>query len=114
MKKIYIGAVTRGIVTGIEKYGIFLKFENDYVGMIHISEVSFDFVSDLTKIASIGDDIKVKIIGVDDKCKRVNCSIKGISYRNNYASKKIIKETKHGFNSLKNKLSFWINDELHR
>ena len=35
-----IGDIVEGTVTGIERYGIFLSFNNNKTGLIHISEIS--------------------------------------------------------------------------
>ena len=43
------GDIITGKVTGFEKYGIFLAFENGYTGLIHISELSENFVKDVTE-----------------------------------------------------------------
>ena len=50
MKNFKIGNTIEAIVTGIEKYGIFIAFD-DYVGLIHISELSDHFVSDVSLYA---------------------------------------------------------------
>ncbi|MBQ1342265.1 MAG: S1 RNA-binding domain-containing protein, partial [Erysipelotrichaceae bacterium] len=39
-----IGQVVQGTVTGIKPYGAFVKVDDRYDGMIHISEISSDFV----------------------------------------------------------------------
>ena len=38
MKNYQKGEVVKGTVTGFEKYGIFLSFDEEYTGLIHISE----------------------------------------------------------------------------
>ena len=36
-----VGKIVKGTVTGIENYGAFVSLENDYTGLIHISEISY-------------------------------------------------------------------------
>ena len=47
-----------GIVTGIESYGIFVNVD-EYSGLIHISEISENFVRNVGDFAIVGDKIKV-------------------------------------------------------
>ena len=47
---INIGDVIHVTVTGYAPYGIFVKY-NDYIGLIHISEISKRFVKDVSKYA---------------------------------------------------------------
>lgn len=100
-------------VTGIEKYGIFVKFENGYTGLIHISEISEKFVKNIYEYAGLDDEIYVKIVDVDRKNKRLNLSIKQLDERKNYiVSKRRIVETKDGFNPLKEHLDIWIKEKI--
>ena len=39
-----IGDTVKGKITGIQKYGIFVAVDNEYTGLIHISEISNAFV----------------------------------------------------------------------
>ena len=75
------GIVTKGTVSGIEKYGIFVNLDDNYTGLIHISEISTNFVRDPNKFAKIGENIYVEILGVDEQNKRLNLSIKNISHK---------------------------------
>ena len=40
-----VGDIVKGVVSGIEEYGIFVTLENDFSGLIHISEITQGFVS---------------------------------------------------------------------
>lgn len=64
-----------GKVTAITKYGCFVAFGVNQSGMVHISEVSNDFVSDINQILKIGDHVCVKILKTDEQ-GRVSLSIK--------------------------------------
>ena len=54
-----VGKIVKGNITGIEKYGIFVNLDNFYSGLIHISEVSNDFVKDISKFGEVGETIFV-------------------------------------------------------
>ncbi|MFI3226426.1 MAG: S1 RNA-binding domain-containing protein [Clostridia bacterium] len=70
-----IGEVFEGKVTGITKYGCFVAFGENKSGMVHISEVSNTFVNDINDVVKIDQEVKVKIIKIDEN-GRVNLSIK--------------------------------------
>lgn len=95
-------------VTGFAPYGIFVKYE-DYVGLIHISEVSKKFVRNVSRYASVDEIISVKVLEVDEKLKRIKCSLKRM-YDNddNYAGNYL--EEGRGFVPLKEALPKWIRE----
>lgn len=107
------GKIVEGIVTGIETYGIFVSLDEYYSGLIHISEISYNFVKDIHDYVNIGDTIYVEIIGVDKENFHLNLSIKNINYKkkSNLRRKKII-ETPLGFKTLAYKLPIWIDENL--
>lgn len=72
---IEIGAIIEGKVTGIAKFGAFVALSEGKSGLVHISEVSAGFVTDINEHLKVGDEVKVKVIGVDDK-GRINLSIR--------------------------------------
>ena len=72
---IEIGSVLEGKVTGIAKFGAFVALEDGTSGLVHISEVSTGFVTDVAEHLKVGDSVKVKVVSVDDK-GRVNLSIR--------------------------------------
>lgn len=70
-----IGAIYDGKVTGITKYGCFVAFDGDKSGMVHISEVSNTYISDINEAVVKDQEVKVKIIKIDEN-GRINLSIK--------------------------------------
>lgn len=70
-----IGMVLNGKVTGISKFGAFVALENGKSGMVHISEISGGYVTEIKEHLSEGQEVRVKIIGIDEK-GRINLSIK--------------------------------------
>ena len=111
MSKYKKGNVIKGIVTGVESYGIFVSFDEYYTGLIHISEISNKFVKDPKSIVNIGDEIEVEIIGVDDEQCHLNLSLKKFE-QNNKRRRKKIEETGSGFQILAKNLPDWIKGQL--
>ena len=90
-----VGKIVKGTVTGIENYGAFVSLENDYTGLIHISEISYGYVKDISNYLKIGDIIYVEILDVDDELLHLKLSIKNIKYnKKNKRKPKEIVETK--------------------
>lgn len=114
MGKYKKGRVVKGLVTGIESYGIFVSFDEFYSGLIHISEISHSFVKDINDFVNIGETIYTEILEVDEEQSRLKLSIKNITYRKNFNNSRgrKIKETSTGFRTLAYKLPIWINDKL--
>lgn len=109
MSKYEVGNVVTGNITGIEKYGIFVSLDEYYSGLIHISEISDDFVRDVNDYVKYGDTIKAKIIEVDDDTFHVKLSIKDMDHKGKVKKKRQIVETGSGFGILEDNLDNWIN-----
>ncbi len=75
-----VGDIVAGKVTGITKFGAFVALEQGKSGLIHISEVSQSYVNDVHDYLSEGQDVKVKIIAIDEN-GRINLSIKKAQQR---------------------------------
>lgn len=106
--------IVSGRVQGITEYGAFIKLDDDYNGLVHISEISENFVSNVNDYFKIGEKINAKILNIDEDKKQIKLSIKNINYKisdNNKEDLKII-ETNSGFTTLSKKLHFWIKDYL--
>ena len=55
--QIDIGSIHEGVVTGLTKFGAFVKLENGTSGMVHISEVASEYVSDISQHLAEGDKV---------------------------------------------------------
>lgn len=60
---IEIGSEIEGKVTGLTKFGAFMELPEGKVGLVHISQISDSYVTDITKHLRVGDMIKVKVLG---------------------------------------------------
>ena len=70
-----VGKIVDGKVTGITNFGAFVQMEGGKTGLVHISEVALSFVKDINEFLKEGDEVKVKVLSVDDIGK-VSLSIK--------------------------------------
>ncbi|MDD2238761.1 MAG: S1 RNA-binding domain-containing protein [Bacilli bacterium] len=105
------GDIVEGKVTGIEEYGIFISLDNEYNGLIHISEITQGYVTNPNKYVNIGDNIYVYILDVNEKEKQLILSIKNINYKYN-DEKALVKESIRGFLPLHEKLKEWTTEKL--
>ena len=60
-----VGALLEGKVKSITKFGAFITLPENRTGMVHISEVANTYVSDIHDHLTEGQDVKVKVIGID-------------------------------------------------
>jgi len=70
-----VGSIVEGKVSGITKFGAFITLPEGKSGLVHISEIAYSYVNDVHEHLSEGDQVKVKVIGIDD-AGRINLSIK--------------------------------------
>jgi len=70
-----VGSIVEGKVSGITKFGAFVTLPEGKSGLVHISEIAYSYVNDVHDHLHEGDQVKVKVIGIDD-AGRINLSIK--------------------------------------
>lgn len=59
------GDIVEGKITGIVDFGVFVKFGPEKLeGLIHISELDWELIESPSKVAKIGEEVKVKIINI--------------------------------------------------
>ena len=70
--------VLTGTVRNITDFGAFVDIGVKHDGLVHISELSDKFVKKPSDIVSIGDIVKVRVIGIDKERQKVKLSMKNI------------------------------------
>lgn len=70
--------ILSGTVRNIMDFGIFVDINVHQDGLVHISELSKNFVKHPSELFSINDIVKVKVIGVDVDKRRISLSIKQV------------------------------------
>jgi len=99
-------------ITGLQNYGAFVDIDSEYDGLIHISEISYGFVKNISDYLNIGESIYAEIVEINDESKQVKLSIKDIDYKHDGSRIKRMAETKNGFTPLKDNLDRWINEKI--
>ena len=98
-------------ITAIEPYGAFVDVDNNYAGLIHISEINGKFIYDINKFFKIGNFVRAKVVDVDVDKKQIKFTMKGIEKTKKDKLKNSLEETELGFSILREKLPIWIKDK---
>jgi len=64
-----------GKVSGVTGFGAFIDLPDGATGLVHISEVARNYVKDINEHLSVGQEVKVKVLSLDEKGK-ISLSIK--------------------------------------
>ena len=78
LKNLCVGAVVEGIVKNITDYGAFIDL-GGIDGLLHITDISWGRVGHPAKRFSMGDQISVKVINLDEESGRVSLGLKQLS-----------------------------------
>ena len=69
------GSIVEGKVTGVMPFGAFVSLPDNKSGLVHISEITKEYVKDINDYIKQGDEVKVKVIDID-KNGKINLSIR--------------------------------------
>lgn len=73
-----VGMELPGIVTNITNFGCFVDIGIKENGLVHVSQLADQYVSDPTTIVSIHQHVRVRILSVDTERKRIQLTMKGL------------------------------------
>lgn len=76
VKDLKEGMICPGVVTNVTNFGAFVDIGVHQDGLVHISELSDKFVDDPRKVVAPGDQVQVKVIGVDTDKSQISLSMK--------------------------------------
>ncbi len=105
-----VGDIVKCKVTGISSFGFFARVDDDWVGLCHISEMSYDFVPDVSEYVHDDEEIYAQIKEINEQNKQFKLSIKDIYYKIEDDGR--IVETRKGFSPLKEMLPIWIESKI--
>ncbi len=72
------GMVLSGTVRNVTDFGAFVDIGVKHDGLVHISQLSNSFVKNPSDVVSVGDIVKVKVIGIDTERQKVQLSMKDV------------------------------------
>jgi uncharacterized protein len=70
------GMVLEGVVTNVAAFGAFVDVGVHQDGLVHVSAMSRNFVSDPREVVKAGDVVRVKVLGVDVARKRISLTLR--------------------------------------
>lgn len=76
VKDLTVGMICPGIVTNVTNFGAFVDIGVHQDGLVHISELSNQFVDDPSKVVSPGDQVKAKVLAVDTDKNQISLTMK--------------------------------------
>jgi predicted RNA-binding protein with RPS1 domain len=72
------GQVYSGTITRLEKFGAFVDIGAEKEGLVHISELSHDYVRQPSEAVSVGDEVQVQVLGFNRRKRRIDLSRKAM------------------------------------
>ena len=112
-----VGDLVIGKVVSVKPYALFLSFDDGSKGLLHISELSDAYIRDIEKYGSVGDEMKVKILSIDETNGFLRVSVKRVPQEEQYSthvneSRIFLDENEKDFSALEEKLPTWIKETL--
>ena len=112
-----IGELIIGKVENVKPYALFLSFEDGSQGLLHISEISDSYIRDIEKYGTVGDELKVKVLSIDEHNGFLRVSLKQVPENEQFSTHNnekrripVIKED--SFKDLEERLDGWIQETL--
>jgi small subunit ribosomal protein S1 len=70
--------VVKGKVTRLEKFGAFVDIGAERPGLVHISEMTYDYIKDPSEVVKEGDEVEVKVLAVNRQKRQIKLSMKAL------------------------------------
>lgn len=90
-REITKGLVVKGKVTRIENFGAFVDIGAERPGLVHISELTHDYIKNVNEVIKEGDEVEVQVLSVNRHKRQIKLSMKALEER----PEKVVKES-HG------------------
>lgn len=75
-EKIEAGNIVKGKVVSIKPFGAFVALDETHTGLVHISQIAHGFVKNISEHLSVGDEVEVKVMSIDEESGKISLSIK--------------------------------------
>ncbi|MES0490165.1 MAG: S1 RNA-binding domain-containing protein [Leptospirales bacterium] len=74
------GSIVDGIISGVVEFGIFVRFEDRYEGLVHKSAMTRDDSDNIKKVYKKGDKIQVVVRSIDPESRKISLSTRDVQY----------------------------------
>jgi 4-hydroxy-3-methylbut-2-enyl diphosphate reductase len=78
MNEYAVGDVVDATVVSVTSFGAFARITDGIDGLIHISQLSDERVTNVKDVVNVGDTVTVKITAIDSEKKRISLSIRAV------------------------------------
>lgn len=72
------GQMYTGTVTRLENFGAFVDIGAEREGLVHISELSHEYVKQPSEVVKVGDEVQVQVLGYSKRKRRIDLSMKAL------------------------------------
>ena len=115
--KYEVGQLIIGTVTKVKPFALFMEFEGGVEGLLHISEISDSYIRDIEKYGRVGDQMKVKVVAVDESNGFLRISLKQVPSQEAFSThdnsvRNVPQAGANDFKPLANRLNKWIEQTL--
>ncbi|PID86897.1 MAG: hypothetical protein CSB13_02055, partial [Chloroflexi bacterium] len=62
----------------LENFGAFVNIGAEREGLVHISELSHDYINNPAEVISVGDEVQVQVLGFNRRKRRIDLSVKAL------------------------------------
>lgn len=76
IEDVTVGMIVPGVVTNITRFGAFVDIGVKQDGLVHVSEIAHQYITDPNEVLKLNDKVQVKVMEVDVARKRIALSIK--------------------------------------
>jgi small subunit ribosomal protein S1 len=77
-KDLKVGQVHTGQVSRLENFGAFVNIGAEREGLVHISELSHDYIKNPSEVVKVGDEVQTQVLGFSKRKRRIDLSIKAL------------------------------------
>ena len=91
-REIEKGMVVKGKVTRIEKFGVFVEIGAERPGLVHISEITHEYIKDPQQEVKVGDEVEAKVLDVNRRKKQIKLSMKALEDKPVFEQKSVSKK----------------------
>lgn len=72
------GNVYTGTIKRLENFGAFVDIGAEKEGLVHVSEISHDYIRHPSQAISVGEEVEVKVLSYSKRKRRINLSMKAL------------------------------------
>ena len=111
-----VGQLIIGTVTKVKPFALFMEFEGGS-GLLHISEISDSYIRDIERFGRVGDQLKVKIVSIDETNGFLRVSLKKVPAEEAYSThdnnvRSLPQASENDFKPPSSRLQGWVEQTL--